>query len=125
MKFYSTNNNNQQISLKEAVLQGLAPDNGLYMPLTIPKLPFSFFHDLSKKSFRELSFDVAANLIGEDLPSAELKKFQSLHYAEYPGALLAGVNGIVIKCHGYSTPRAFTNGILGAIELIKRNKTNN
>ncbi len=51
------------------------------------------------------------------LPSTELQRFQSLHYAEYPGALLAGVRGIVIKCHGYSTPKAFKNAVLGAIEL--------
>ncbi len=40
-----------------------------------------------------------------------------LHYAEYPGALLIGVKGIVIKCHGYSTPKAFVNGVKGAIDL--------
>jgi phosphate acyltransferase len=40
-----------------------------------------------------------------------------LHYAEYPGALLAGVKGAVVKCHGYSTPEAFANGIRGAIEF--------
>jgi glycerol-3-phosphate acyltransferase PlsX len=40
-----------------------------------------------------------------------------LHYGEYPGALLAGVRGIVIKCHGYSTPHAFLNGVRGAIDL--------
>lgn len=44
-----------------------------------------------------------------------------LHYAEYPGALLAGVNGIVVKCHGYSTPRAIMNGIKGAFKLVKEN----
>jgi glycerol-3-phosphate acyltransferase PlsX len=42
-----------------------------------------------------------------------------LHYAEYPGALLLGVRGIVIKCHGYSTPKAFVNAIRGAIDLAK------
>jgi glycerol-3-phosphate acyltransferase PlsX len=40
-----------------------------------------------------------------------------LHYAEHPGALLTGVRGAVVKCHGYSTPEAFSNGIRGAIEL--------
>lgn len=40
-----------------------------------------------------------------------------LHYAEHPGALLSGVKGIVVKCHGYSTPEAFANGIRGAIEF--------
>ena len=40
-----------------------------------------------------------------------------LHYAEHPGALLCGVKGTVIKCHGYSTPEAFVNGIRGAVEF--------
>lgn len=43
-----------------------------------------------------------------------------LHYAEYPGALLLGIRGIVIKCHGYSTPKAFVNAVQGAIELSKK-----
>ncbi len=48
-----------------------------------------------------------ANLMLDQLkPSAiDLKKFQSLQYAEYPGALLAGVKGIVIKCHSYLAPK--------------------
>jgi phosphate acyltransferase len=41
-----------------------------------------------------------------------------LHYAEHPGALLVGVRGIVIKCHGYSTPAAFIKAAEGALELI-------
>lgn len=45
----------------------------------------------------------------------------TLHYAEHPGALLAGVRGIAIKCHGYSTPGAFEKAVLGAIELVQGN----
>lgn len=46
----------------------------------------------------------------------DLKKY--LHYEEYPGAVLVGTEGLVIKCHGYSSPTAFKNGIRGAIHLI-------
>lgn len=46
---------------------------------------------------------------------ASLQK--KLHYAEYPGAFLAGVEGTVIKCHGYSTPQSFASAILSAIEI--------
>lgn len=46
---------------------------------------------------------------------------QRLYYAEYPGALLAGIDGIVIKCHGDSPPQALVNGIKGAIHLIQDN----
>lgn len=41
-----------------------------------------------------------------------------LHYAEYPGAILCGIEGIVIKCHGESTPQAFFNSIRGASHLV-------
>ncbi len=57
--------------------------------------------------------------IHNHIPSTEIKNFQSLHYAEYPGALLAGIKGLVIKCHGYSTPKGFTNAILEAANLVQ------
>lgn len=43
-----------------------------------------------------------------------------LQYAEYPGAILLGVKGLVIKCHGYSTPKAFINAVQGAIDRAKK-----
>lgn len=51
------------------------------------------------------------------LPPSELKRFQTLHYSE--GALLAGVKGIVIKCHSYASPKCFQNAVLGAIRLVQ------
>ena len=56
-------------------------------------------------------------------PSPALQKtltsIQSLFdYAEYQGALLCGIDGIVIKCHGHSNTKAIFNGIKGAINMI-------
>ncbi len=39
MKYYSTNKKSEDLSFKEAVIRGLAPDNGLYFPERIEKLP--------------------------------------------------------------------------------------
>ena len=74
MNYYSTNNKNTRVSLSEAVIQGLAPDNGLFMPVTIPELSDEFFRTLHKKSFQEIAFEVAANLIGDDLPKKDLER---------------------------------------------------
>ncbi len=74
MNYYSTNNKNLKVSLREAVIQGLAPNNGLYMPETIPDLPASFFESLYQLSFQEIGFQVAKNLIGNDIPTNELKR---------------------------------------------------
>jgi len=74
MKFYSTNNPGRMVDLRQAVTQGLAPDNGLYMPERIPLLSKEFFQTIHEKSFKEIAFAVAQNLIGEDLPTEELKR---------------------------------------------------
>jgi glycerol-3-phosphate acyltransferase PlsX len=44
-----------------------------------------------------------------------------MHYAEYPGAILCGVNGVVVKCHGDSSPETFIHGIKGALRLVEHN----
>ncbi len=46
----------------------------------------------------------------------ELQRY--LYCSEYSGALLIGLKGIVIKCHGYSTPEGFVSGVKGAISLV-------
>ncbi len=42
-----------------------------------------------------------------------------LHYAEYPGALLCGIDGIVLKCHGNSSPQSLKHTIVSAIRLVE------
>jgi threonine synthase len=74
MKFYSTRNKALRVSLREAVVQGLAPDNGLFMPETIPALPSEFFQRLHTMTFQEIAFTVASQLLGEEVPGEQLKK---------------------------------------------------
>ncbi|MFV0340587.1 MAG: phosphate acyltransferase PlsX [Parachlamydiaceae bacterium] len=40
-------------------------------------------------------------------------------YAEYPGAVLLGVDGIVIKCHGAASSKALFNAIKAAIVYVE------
>ena len=74
MKFYSTNNRSLTVDLRQAVTEGLAPDNGLYMPVEIPRLSNEFFKGIANKSFRDIGFEVARNLLEGDVPHSELKK---------------------------------------------------
>ena len=67
MNFYSTNDRRTRVNLREAVLRGLAPDNGLFMPERIDKLPKGFLSELKHSSFKELSFAVARHLLGDSL----------------------------------------------------------
>lgn len=44
---------------------------------------------------------------------------KELYSAEYPGAILCGVDGIIMKCHGDASPEALKNGVQGALNLIQ------
>lgn len=74
MKYYSTNKSVPEVSLKEAVTKGLADDKGLFMPERIQKLPQSFFDNIDKLTFQEISFEVAKAFFGEDIPAEDLKE---------------------------------------------------
>lgn len=73
MKFYSTNNKNHKVDLRTAVIEGLAPDNGLYMPERIPVLDQSFIRSLPGLSFKEIGLEVTRTLLAE-LPAVEIQK---------------------------------------------------
>lgn len=73
MRYYSTNSPQKFVTLKEAVLKGLADDNGLYMPEFIPQLPKSFFDNLSNLSLSEIGFEVLKPYFCPDIPEADFK----------------------------------------------------
>ncbi|MCB1107417.1 MAG: phosphate acyltransferase PlsX [Chlamydiia bacterium] len=54
-----------------------------------------------------------------------LKRLEKeLYSAEHPGAILCGVDGIIIKCHGDANPQAIKCGVQGAINLLEGNFLN-
>jgi len=74
MNYFSTNRKAPMVSLKEAVLNGLAPDGGLYMPEHIPTMSSDFFAKLSKMSFQEIAFEVGRVLFDGEIDDATLQK---------------------------------------------------
>ena len=62
MRYYSTNKNTPEVSLKEAVVKGLAADSGLFMPERINKFEPSFFENIQNLTFQEIGFEVAKKL---------------------------------------------------------------
>jgi threonine synthase len=73
MSFYSTNKQTPLVSLKEAVVKGLADDNGLFMPTRIPQLPATFFEQIETLSLPEISLEVAATLLKDEISKEELR----------------------------------------------------
>jgi threonine synthase len=73
MQYYSTNNRNNRVPLKKAVLKGLADDKGLYMPINIPTVSRNFLQNISNYSFKEIGFEVAKAFFADDIPYRELE----------------------------------------------------
>ncbi|MCS6990230.1 MAG: threonine synthase [Chloroherpetonaceae bacterium] len=73
MRLCSTNNPNHVVSLREAVLQGLASDGGLFVPTKIPTLPPDFFRLSRIRSFHEIAFQAAQALFQGAILNADLK----------------------------------------------------
>lgn len=82
-----------KVDLKQAVTQGLAPDNGLYMPETIPVLAKEFYERIDQKSFQEISLVVADSILGNDIPRAELKRIVE-HTIQFDAPLVQVENDI-------------------------------
>ncbi len=82
MQYYSTNDKTNTVSLKEAVVKGLAADNGLFMPERIERFPASFFDSIEQLSFQEIAFEVAKKFFGEDIEAEKLKEivFDTLQF---------------------------------------------
>lgn len=74
MKYYSLNRKAQKVSFQEAVIQGLAPDKGLYFPESISKLSQSFFDSIENLSNEEIAFEVISQFVGNEIPEKELRQ---------------------------------------------------
>ena len=74
MLYHSTNNPAHRVDLKEAILRSLPPDNGLYMPDTLPVLGEDFWKIWRQLSFQEIGYAVAEAFFGEDVPEEALSE---------------------------------------------------
>lgn len=82
MLYYSTNKNTSKVSLKEAVIKGLANDSGLFMPERINLFSSDFFDSVHHLSFQEIAYEVAQKFFGEDVDPKSLKEivFDTLQF---------------------------------------------
>jgi len=58
IRFYSTNRRAEDVDLRQALLQGQAPDRGLYLPRRIPPMAPAELAELAGKPYPEVAFQV-------------------------------------------------------------------
>ncbi len=71
--YYSTNLKAAPVSFKEALLKGIAPDGGLFMPDHIPQFTADEIDSFSHKEYWEIAYEVIHKFLKSDIPADALK----------------------------------------------------
>lgn len=74
MNYYSLNRIAPKVSFREAVINGIAPDKGLYFPETIAPLPASFFEKIEQMPDETIAFEAVKQFVGNDIPETDLRR---------------------------------------------------
>jgi threonine synthase len=72
VKYYSTNLKSPEITFSEALLKGIAPDGGLYLPDSFPFFTNEELESFSGKEYHELAFIVLNSIIGDEIRKEDL-----------------------------------------------------
>ncbi|WP_396268433.1 threonine synthase [Ideonella sp.] len=72
MKYISTRGDQTQRRFCEILLEGLAPDGGLYLPVSYPKVDAATLARWRALSYADLAFEILSLYI-DDIPAADLK----------------------------------------------------
>ncbi|MBS2212161.1 threonine synthase [Carboxylicivirga mesophila] len=74
MQYYSTNNPSVKSDLKNAVINGLALDKGLFMPEVIPVLPDDFWKALPDMPLGEIGFETLKHFFCPEIPEDDFRQ---------------------------------------------------
>jgi len=78
--YNSTNLKAPAVSFRKALLKGLAPDGGLYMPSHLPKLQPTELESLPGKSYADLASEILNKLIGREIDKEKLSEICNAIY---------------------------------------------
>ena len=120
MLYYSTNHQIAPVTLREAVITGLAADNGLFMPERIDRLDPSFFSQMARLSFPEIAFRVASHFFGQEIPEEALEPLLNGHeimdFAEIkPGPAV----GLIREALLQAQIAGEVTSVPGAVEFVR------
>lgn len=72
IRYYSTNQHSGFFTFKEALLKGLAPDKGLFMPDDIPFITWKELKSYTDRQYHEIAFKVARKFLSTEIPQGDL-----------------------------------------------------
>ena len=73
MNYYSLHHKSPISTFKNAVVQGLAKDRGIYFPDNIQQLSKDFIENISDYTNHEIAYEVIKQFVGDEIPAEKLK----------------------------------------------------
>ncbi len=73
IRYYSTNLKAELVSFGEALLQGQAPDRGLYMPDRIPRITMQRMEEFADITYKEIAFYILHEFLKDEIPEVILR----------------------------------------------------
>ena len=72
--YYSTNQQAAKVSFRDALLTGLAPDRGLYMPEHLPVISKEELKAFSGMPYYEIAYQIGRKFLSDEIPDSDLLK---------------------------------------------------
>ncbi len=89
MKYISTRGASPAIGFLDAVLAGLAPDGGLYVPQTWPQFTRAEMAGFAGRPYAQIAAEVLAKFAGDAIPRAVIDDMTAKAYASFSHAAVA------------------------------------
>lgn len=83
MRYISTRDLAIEVGFETAILNGLAPDGGLYVPKSVPHLKPADLERLAQMTFAQQATEIHAHFSGADLPAEALRKIVEDGYQQF------------------------------------------
>ena len=74
MNYYSLHHKSPNTSFKNAVMQGLAKDRGIYFPEKITPLSKDFIANITEYTNHEIAYEAIKQFVGDEIPTKKLKE---------------------------------------------------
>lgn len=74
MEYFSLTNPNEISTFSNAVVNGIAPDRGLYFPKEIPQLPKTFIEYIHQMDIHEMALTAIRPFVEDEIPLADLER---------------------------------------------------
>ena len=74
MNYYSLHHKSPNTTFKNAVVQGLAKDRGIYFPENITPLSKEFIENIENYTNHEIAYEAIKQFVGDEIPTSTLKE---------------------------------------------------